>query len=146
MRLTAATAGHGILGLAASHIKFSGIEFGAVTSGYSHINASQGSIIEATGNYAIAGGGSAHMQVHWAGHIEVSGKTVTITGTPAFNTAFALGSRIGTIDAPGNTYSGPATGTRYTADLSAVLFTNGGGANYFPGNVAGSVATGAQYN
>ena len=146
MRLTAATAGHGILGLAAAYIKFSGIEFGAVASGHSHINASQGSIVEATGNYTIAGGASAHMQVLWSGQIVVSGKTVTLTGTPAFGTAFALGSRIGKIEANGNTYSGSATGTRYTADLNALLYTKGGGANYFPGNAAGAVATGGQYN
>lgn len=38
------------------------------------------------------------------------------------------------------------TGQRYNGARNANCFTNGGGANYFPGSVAGAVATGAQYN
>jgi hypothetical protein len=45
----------------------------------------------------------------------------------------------------GNTYSGAATGKRYAVATNAVLNTNGGGANYFPGDVAGTTATGGQY-
>ncbi|MBX9588440.1 MAG: DUF2793 domain-containing protein [Hyphomonadaceae bacterium] len=146
MRLTAATAGHAIQALASSHIKFSGIEFGAVAGGSSHVVATQGSLVEATGSYTVTGGASAHMLALWGGQIAVAGKTVTLMGTPAFGTAFALGSRIGRIEANGNTYSGAATGARYGSDLNAVIFTNGGGANYFPGNAAGSTATGGQYN
>jgi hypothetical protein len=42
--------------------------------------------------------------------------------------------------------SGGATGKRYVAELNGVINTFGGGANYFPGNVAGTTATGGQYN
>jgi hypothetical protein len=38
-----------------------------------------------------------------------------------------------------------ATGTRYNGTLNSVINTFGGGANYFPGNSAGSVATGGVY-
>jgi hypothetical protein len=48
------------------------------------------------------------------------------------------------IDASATTYSGSATGTRYLAVLSAWIYTNGG-ANFFPGSVAGSVSSGGQY-
>ncbi|MEY9397927.1 hypothetical protein ABIF79_004302 [Bradyrhizobium japonicum] len=38
------------------------------------------------------------------------------------------------------------TGTRYLATALALIYTFGGGANYFPGTIAGSAPTsGAQY-
>jgi hypothetical protein len=43
------------------------------------------------------------------------------------------------------TFSGNATGARYSALLNGVLYTGGGGANYFPGNAAGSTGSGGQY-
>jgi hypothetical protein len=87
------------------------------------------------------------MLATWGGHVIVVGKTVTLTGTFSFGTAFANAARVGLIEANGNTYTGGTiTGVRYNADLNSVIFTNGGGANYFPGNSAGSTATGGQYN
>ncbi len=77
------------------------------------------------------------------------GITVTFTNNVAFTSAFAYANMLGNITAPGVTYSLGAftvTGTRYTALMNAVMQTGGGGANYFPGTIAGSVATGAQYN
>jgi hypothetical protein len=46
----------------------------------------------------------------------------------------------------GNTFSGSATGKRYAIDTNAVVFVGGAGATYLPGDVTGTVATGAQYN
>ena len=37
------------------------------------------------------------------------------------------------------------TGTRYSVTNNGVVFTNGGGATYLPGNAAGSSANGGQY-
>lgn len=41
--------------------------------------------------------------------------------------------------------SGSFTGPRYSAVGNGVINTNGGGANFFPGNSAGTTATGGQY-
>jgi hypothetical protein len=75
---------------------------------------------------------------------------VDIIGSRTFSTAF--------ITATGNAYTEPSlafedgsgdppsvTGTRYDATLNAVINTFGGGANYFPGDSAGTTATGGQY-
>jgi hypothetical protein len=43
------------------------------------------------------------------------------------------------------TFSGAATGARYFANMNSIIQTNGGGANFFPGDSAGSTATGGQY-
>jgi hypothetical protein len=71
--------------------------------------------------------------------------TATLSGAPAFSSQFAFADRLGFITNANVVYSGSATGTRYVANSNAVINTNGGGASYFPGSVAGSTATGGQY-
>lgn len=41
--------------------------------------------------------------------------------------------------------TGSGTGQRYLANSNSVIGTGGGGANYYPGTVAGAVASGGQY-
>ena len=72
------------------------------------------------------------------------GWTVSLTGTPAFF-RFANAQTLGVIEATLATFSGSATGVRYNVVNNAVISTNGGGANFFPGNSAGSSGTGGQY-
>lgn len=69
---------------------------------------------------------------------------ITVSGTPAIN-IFAVAQIGGILDASATTYSGAATGTRYLAQLNGVIWTNGGGATFFPGNAGGSTATGGVY-
>lgn len=68
-----------------------------------------------------------------------------LTGTPAWAEAFVsiadLSQAFGNVSG----FTGTATGKRYSAVSNGVIDTNGGGANYFPGNVAGTTATGGQY-
>lgn len=85
------------------------------------------------------------MEAVYGGLILVNGQTVTISGTPAFGSAFAFAWRTGTVDAYNNTYSGAATGVRYNANMNGVIVVGGAGATYLPGNSAGSTATGGQY-
>ena len=79
------------------------------------------------------------------GHILMTGSTVTLTGTPAFSAGFARADLTGMISSYGNSYSGSATGPRYSVATNGVIFVNGGGANAFPGSSSGSVSTGGQY-
>ena len=77
--------------------------------------------------------------------LRIQSVTVTLTGTPAFTTAYAYATTTAVIIANGCTFTGGATGKYYDARLNAVINTVGGGATYFPGDAAGSTATGAQY-
>jgi hypothetical protein len=74
--------------------------------------------------------------------------TMTATGTTAFTVGFAYATLCGTIVAYPTvvTWSGSATGPRYSAINNGTIFTAGAGANFFPGNSAGSTATGGQYS
>jgi len=116
------------------------------TSAGSHTSATYGAQIWLNGGYSIVGSAAAGFHLYAAnqGAVYVSGGTVTLTGTPAFS-GFAYANMMGVVSSSA-TFSGSATGTRYTGGLNSVINSGGGGANYFPGNVAGGVTTGAQYN
>ena len=45
----------------------------------------------------------------------------------------------------GTTMSGSVTGIRYQVFLNGAVYSHGGGANYFPGTVAGTTSSGGQY-
>lgn len=110
---------------------------------YGHMSVGIGGYIAATGPYTINGGGEIHMIAgSGGGEINISNQTITLVGTPAFGAAFAYADSGSLIYAASNTYVGPATGTRYIASNAGYIITNGAGASYFPGSVAGVSTTG----
>lgn len=125
-----------------------GINFGACPNG-AHVVAQNGGFINFIASYTISAGTSVgHYQALQSGSINVSnGVTCTLSGTPGFSSAFALCAASAGITAPstGVTYSGGATGARYVIATNGTIGTNGGGANFFPGNSAGTTSTGGQY-
>jgi hypothetical protein len=70
-----------------------------------------------------------------------AGATWTYSGTPAWGGAFAYLTSGGQISVF-STQTGAATGKRYQVESNAVLNVFGAGINFFPGNVAGTTATG----
>ena len=120
---------------------FQNIDFGAATGFQIYTGA--GAKAYQIGNYSITGGAFGHIGIEGFSFGQISGYTVTITGSPAF-TYFAYASS-GFFYARSTTYVGAATGQRYLAQLNGIIDTNGGGAAYLPGDVAGGTATGGQY-
>lgn len=143
LKITVTTSGNAIFvnhpGAAINNIN--NVEFGACAN--THIRCDDGKILISS-NYSISGAAQQHFIVQLGGALEVASLTVTVTGTPAFSGSFALASR-GVSTWFSVTFSGAATGTRYSATLNGVINTFGSGANFFPGNAAGSTATGGQY-
>ncbi len=146
-----------------------GFRLTTATSGF-QVNLSQGSVVEIDGNmnyhtcvshgiavqsgsllsisasYSIsASPGGAHLVVGQGSVATYTPPTVTLTGTPAWVTAFAYAFTAGAISTAGVTFSGASTGKRYLADANATINTFGSGANYFPGDVAGTVSGDAVY-
>ena len=141
LKLTATSIFNGIMVGAGSSLQFRNIDFGTAIF---HMQARNGGLCEAVGNYTISAGANRHMSGNTFGTMRVQGRTVTLTGTPAFAQYFAEAVS-GLVVANGNTYSGSATGPRYSVTLNGVINTASGGASYFPGNSAGAAATGGQY-
>lgn len=111
-----------------------------------HLFASDGGIIEITSNYTISGSASAHYTGTRKGEIFVpSSITVTVSGTPAFSTAFAVALSLSDLELAGITFTGSATGSRYNSINNSLINTNGGGATYLPGNSGGTTGTGGLY-
>lgn len=126
------------------NVFYQNVVFGATSLW--HLRADFGGIVFATGAYSITGAAAVHAFCEGTGSVaSISTFTITITGTPAWSTAFAQVSGGGSIRAVGTVYSGSATGKRYDATLNGVINTNGAGASAMPGNVAGTTATGGQY-
>lgn len=142
-KLATTTSGIGMVVTEFCRLAFQDMNFGACATAHMYTD-SNGSIY-AAGNYTISGNSPLHIQMSAGGSFLASSITVTVSGTPAFSTAFAYATAGGTVTAYSITYSGSATGKRYDATLNSVINTFGGGASYFPGNSSGTTATGGQY-
>ncbi len=135
----------GITSSVNAYVGVNNITFGAAT-GQAHLVAAFGGALEIQANYSITGGAAVHVQADRGGRIVGASRTVTLTGTPAFSNVFALASMAGSlIDFGGSTFTGSATGVRYSATALGLINTNGGGASFLPGNSAGSTTGGGQY-
>jgi hypothetical protein len=117
------------------------ISFGAASTG--HISARNvGASISALSNYTIAGSAPYHWMADEPGSVVAAyARTVTLTGTPNFSGAFAYFAYGGKAIVGAMTFTGGATGTRYSVSSQGGIFTNGGGATYLPGNAAGFLDT-----
>lgn len=129
----------------AAAVKFGNLIFGECA--WSHLDVSRKGRATITAGYAITGGtGRAHASVNTGGFLSIAGASVYLVGTPNFATGWVNSSRgAGIIEASVIGFDGTATGKRYDLAMNATCWTNNEGATYFPGNVAGTVATGAQY-
>ncbi|GAA4108875.1 hypothetical protein ACFFTN_01465 [Aminobacter aganoensis] len=139
----ASSLGQGILVQNNAVLNISGnMAFAACTR--SHLEINTGGTVNVNSGYTISGATNYHWLLNY-GALVLSGQTITITGTPAWGVSFIDASNGSGATVFSATFSGAATGKRYNAALNAVVNTFGGGANYFPGNVAGTTATGGQY-
>ena len=123
---------------------YEGIVFGPTTN--THITVDTGATISITGNYDIAGNASIHIYLNNGGKVSGGGATVTLTGVPAFTTAFISSWGLSSYVVWGMTWNGSATGKRYSVGTLSQINTYGKGANHFPGDVAGTVTNGGYYS
>lgn len=138
---------HGIYAAYGGYIEVTNVNFGAFTGSYIAHMSVRGGTIDCIGNYTISGSCYRHINTAASGLIQCQGRTVTFTASTTW-TQFAFCSMNGTMIVNGNTYSlgaYTATGKRYESTLNGVLWTNGGGSTYFPGDTSGTTATGGQY-
>ncbi|MEX0643481.1 MAG: hypothetical protein WD468_12310 [Pirellulales bacterium] len=144
MTLTGTGSTVGLLSYFDARITFANIIFGPMGEGI-HQSAAGGIIIPFS-DYKITGGAGYHLLSQTPGsRIDIDRKTITLSGTPKFSAVFAVAQNLAMISANGNTFAGTgATGTRYLVRNNGIIQTSGDG-DYFPGDAAGSVATGGQY-
>jgi hypothetical protein len=112
-----------------------------------HVYIQQGGAIVILGDYEIISGAAAHWHVDITSFLYAElPVTGTLTGTPNFTGAFAQSSLGGIITTnTSHSFSGLATGSRYSATVNGIINTFGAGATFLPGDAGGSTATGGQY-
>ena len=143
LKLVANTAGfNGVTLSQGTQLNYANIDFGAANI---QLSVTMNAVAIASGGTTISGNANIHWYATTGGMIQDAGKTITLSGTPAFAQAFAWAQQHGRMVVNGDTFSGSATGTRYYADTLALIDTVAGGASYLPGNAAGSTATGGVY-
>lgn len=132
-----------ILAFDRSNISFSNVIFGP--AGLSHIYTSGSSVARATGPYQISGSAQNHALAGTTSVVGLTGVVATITTAVSF-TSFVEANN-GTILAAGTGFpgAGMVTGSRYLAQVVGVIYTAGGGANFFAGSTPGQVVTGGVY-
>lgn len=128
-----------------SFIACDGCDFGAA-SGAHMVGLYNGLVEVINHSYSISGSANAHYQASNGGIIlsQATVTTVTLTGTPAWATAFILMGNGGKVIIPtftAATWSGSATGNRLSIDVASSSGLNyGDGLGTLPGNAQGSIA------
>lgn len=147
MKMQTTTSGSCIVAAGITTIYPYEVEFGAVATNNYHVTASRGAVVYFQTAYSITGGAYSHIYASTRALVQNNSLTITLSGTFAF-TYFARADRLGYLLSTSITFTGTytVTGARYLGQLGAIIETGGGGASYFPGNSAGSVATNAYYN
>lgn len=147
LKIQTTTTGGGIVCKNGATVRYGNLNFGAIGGSSSgQIECYLGGKVTQLSNYTISGAAPYHWKIYDGGEVlGLPSSTITVSGTPAFGSFFILCGTLGLFDGFGITFSGSATGTRYSVYGNAAVFTASGGANYFPGNVAGSTASGGQY-
>ena len=128
--------------LGGGNLDYQDINFGACSI---HVYSS-GAHITATSGYEVSGGAGRHVMSSGPGSlIRLSGITITLTGAPAFSTAFAHAEEQGQVRPTGLTFVGGATGKRFTTERLGLIQTNGMSTSWLPGNAAGTESQGGLY-
>ena len=117
------------------------VTFGAIIS--TAVAARSGGRVFLDGDITITGNCGEFFSAYRNGAIYNVGNSTTLSGTRAFTT-FAKAETASYIQYEGS-FTGSATGKRYSVTGNSVINTFGAGATYLPGDVAGTTATGGQY-
>lgn len=128
---------HGVVAQTGGSVTLStGCVLGAITKNQLRTNG-QGSNISLA-SYTIAGSAAVHAYAAPGGSISAFGSTVTLSGTPAFSTAFAYADREGIVGFNTAIFAGTsATGKRYIASNGGIVHTNTGNVSFLPGSISG---------
>jgi hypothetical protein len=145
LKIKTTTSGNGISSQNGANLRFANIDFGSHASSGTHLLARAGSKLFCIGNYFVSGGGYAHAWADYGGIVSIASGTIIFSNSPAFS-YFAVFTSVSVLIANAMTFTNgnTVTGTKYRGQLNGIVQTNAG-ITYFPGTIAGSLATGAQY-
>lgn len=125
------------------HVELENVHFssqGARRADTYHIRCGPAGRVTIKGDCSVDIGALAFANTYAGGYLEVSSEsssaTLALVGTPAF-VAFAQSTEAASQFYRNVTFSGGATGTRYSVGTGGSISTAGGGATFLPGDAAG---------
>jgi hypothetical protein len=115
------------------------MDFGEVSGGSGHIRI-DGGRLKVVSDYTISGSATIHLNLQYnaIGTAILEDAEITLTGTPAFSIAFCFVRHNSVVFLDSVSFTGSATGTRYSVQSGSVI--SAGGAT-LPGNAAGTGTT-----
>lgn len=145
LKIQTTTSGYGIQADGPGiNVSWQNIDFGACANDHIYLTSGASGVI--TGNYSVTGAATSHIRLNRGALLASSSRTITLTGTLNFANGFMRADASAQAAFFSSSFTGGTiTGTRYVLTMLGGVNTFGGGANYFPGNAAGTTATGAQY-
>jgi hypothetical protein len=117
------------------------MRFGTST-GANHVEINDHGMFTNTVATAITGGAARHIYAMNCASARVAA-AYTLTGTPAFSTAFVQAKNRSNLNLTGSSFTGSGTGKRYDVTGIAVVATAG---LTLPGNVGGTTSNGGIYS
>lgn len=121
------------------------VDFGPQDNTADHISGLGVAEITLNQDYTISGGARRHLALTGAVYVTGVNRTITLTGTPAFSADFWFIAAGAAIALWNPTFTGSATGRRYTINTGGVVNLYGKPTTFLPGDVAGTTASGGVY-
>lgn len=145
MRISTSGAGDCIRVATQSAASFNAsMEFGAAAWWHIYTQNASYFITNTTSIKIFGGAGFAFMQADSQSVLNAQLVTGLLFNIPDFGVQFARANTGGYMPGNASTWTGGATGKRYSVTLNGILEV-GGGSTYFPGNTTGTTATQGQY-
>jgi len=120
------------------------VNWGASGAAGYHMIVSGPNILTIFSNYSIVGNTKGHCYATNGAIFSCEFVTIDVTGR-AWSDAFVISDIFSYCALDNNTFTGSATGKRYDSKRKSIIFTNGAGATYLPGNVAGTTSDDGDY-
>lgn len=127
------------------------VQVGSVEFGYCidyHMLADNGGSIGVVGPIVVSGGaGGAHMQASSGSKILTGSVSLSVTMTAPVTIGNWISCLYSYVQVGYASIINPSlvTGSKFTVSNNGVINTNGSGASYYPGNLAGGASSGGQY-
>jgi hypothetical protein len=138
------TSGSGIMFYYSADVTLGRMAFDDIAGGVCVLTPPEATLYLSANIDIIGGPYSYFIDVGYNSNLYVGGN-FTLTGTPDFTTAFVITYDCAVANWFG-TFTGAATGKRFSVYHNGVINTGGSGLTYFPGDEAGTLATGGVYD
>lgn len=138
------TGGYGVAVTYNSSCILQNLDFGACSN--RQVSAVYGSFVDmGFTSITLSGGSTTGIAVSDGSTVFCNGTTFTLSGTPAYSGSFVSADTSGVVEFASASFTGSATGSRYSVTSNGLVWTNGQATTWLPGNAAGTTSSSGVY-